>query len=1293
VAASLLLAVLVLGLRYVVLPDMERYRGGIVKSVSGATGMTVNAGALRAGWQGLRPYVELQNVTFAEPGSQSATPALSLPALHASLSWWSLFAGEIRFHEVTLDGPELALHRAADGIIYFAGKPVNRKSDEEGQLIPWLLEQPYLAVRNATLEWRDDLTGAPPLQLDGVNVRIEKSGARHRLGARAKPPADLARDIVASGVLDMRKESAGWVLSGSVFAEVSQVNLAGVRRHLPLPDAIREATGNVRAWIDIDSTQTRGVKGITADLNLIDVDAQFSRDLAPLELASLSGRVEYQSKPGGFAIASRALQFRTLAGIQVAPADFSLMLAAEPGKAPQGQAGANGIDLKVVAALINFFPVGKEMREAVARFAPRGMVTDAVVNWSGALPDVSGYRIKGQFQELGFNGDGKAPGVQGLSGSIEGDERGGKISIAAKQLQIEMGEVFRAPLAFDTLDAEGQWKKEADYWKLDIGKLAFANADAAGEVHGWYRSGGKGPGMVDLEGSLSRAEAVKVAGYLPNVVGETRPWLDAAIQAGKFSDVRFQLSGDLWDFPFKGDQQGKFFLDGKFAGARLKFLPDWPAINDIRGAINFSGARITVHGDSAAIYGSRIARTTAIIDDTTSWTPMLAIRGEVDAPAQDVSRYLIETPLVEGPGKFAQVTGMSGPGKLDLSLAIPLWGNEKRPRPPVKVAGRYHLQGVALTPPVGATVTNVTGAIDFTEHSVKSQELSGQVYGNPLEIAVSGGGAEGVVAELTGRADVVHLNDILPFTLPGQVRGIAGWSGTLRARSGHVDMVFRSDLVGVTSTLPEPLAKGAAQPLPLTAEIAETGQPAERISVRLGEAVFARFARRFDAAGHAAGLAGGVISLGKPIVSLPLPEGLWLVGDMRELDIDHWKESFGATGPASGTAEEGAASNVLSGFDLNVANLLAFGREFRTLQMKGRRAGDDWRLTVESPELSGDALWRPGAENGRGMVRARLKNFVLSQEHQTVAQASAAQNGESNFPALDIEAEKFRFRGHDLGKFDFKAAPDGNDWRIDKLVIEGEGWTLDTHGRWTRSDGPSRSNFNVKLEARNLNGLLRSFGHGDALRRGTGKLEGTLSWPGYPYQFALNTLSGEFKLEAQKGEFVKVAPGAGRLLGLISLQSLPRRLILDFRDVFSEGFAFDLISGTIRIDKGIMHTDDFEIVGTSAFVGMQGDVSLPQETQDLRLTVIPSLGGGVSFLAGLLVNPAVGVGALLLQKILQDPVGKAAAYQYKVTGTWDNPDAVPVERGTNGKTAPDTAAGAKTPQSQQTPQTPQKNQP
>jgi uncharacterized protein YhdP len=176
------------------------------------------------------------------------------------------------------------------------------------------------------------------------------------------------------------------------------------------------------------------------------------------------------------------------------------------------------------------------------------------------------------------------------------------------------------------------------------------------------------------------------------------------------------------------------------------------------------------------------------------------------------------------------------------------------------------------------------------------------------------------------------------------------------------------------------------------------------------------------------------------------------------------------------------------------------------------------------------------------------------------------------------------------------------------------------------------------------------------MQRGSAKLLGKLAWAGNPQTIDYPTLAGDLSLIAEKGQFLKIEPGIGKLLGILSLQALPRRITLDFRDIFSEGFAFDTITGTATVAKGVLHTQDFAMLGPSAQVAMSGNIDLVQETQSLRVRVVPSVGDSLS-VAGLmlLANPITGVASFLAQRLLKDPLGRAFAFEYAVSGSWADP--------------------------------------
>ena len=154
---------------------------------------------------------------------------------------------------------------------------------------------------------------------------------------------------------------------------------------------------------------------------------------------------------------------------------------------------------------------------------------------------------------------------------------------------------------------------------------------------------------------------------------------------------------------------------------------------------------------------------------------------------------------------------------------------------------------------------------------------------------------------------------------------------------------------------------------------------------------------------------------------------------------------------------------------------------------------------------------------------------------------------------------------------------------------------LNVDGIWQNWLTQPRVQVNVQLLTNDVGKLLTRFGYPEGVRRGTAKVEGALAWSGSPQHLDYPTLTGNFVLDAAKGQFVKLEPGIGKLLGILSLQSLPRRITLDFRDIFSDGLAFDEIVGAIKVVQGVASTENLRITGPAARINTIADQSAAEE--------------------------------------------------------------------------------------------------
>jgi uncharacterized protein YhdP len=359
----------------------------------------------------------------------------------------------------------------------------------------------------------------------------------------------------------------------------------------------------------------------------------------------------------------------------------------------------------------------------------------------------------------------------------------------------------------------------------------------------------------------------------------------------------------------------------------------------------------------------------------------------------------------------------------------------------------------------------------------------------------------------------------------------------------------------------------------------------------------------------------------------------------------------------------GSAADVPVSVDLKADEVVLLGGSYTGVSVGASGATSLWRGTVQSDQAVGSFLWDG---SGAGKLKAQFRKW---RRPEPVGEEVGPAEALKELPALDIVVDDFSVGDHRFGRLDVQAHNDGGIWRIDRVDLRNPYGNLSGSGQWQIS-AANRTQLDFTLDSSDVGKLLERLGYVGAVRAGRATLQGKIGWNGPPSRLDYATLSGEMKLEASKGQFLKIDPGAGKLLGLISLQSLPRRFTLDFGDVFSQGFAFDSISGSMIVKSGVMRTDRLQIDGPSARVVMRGEADLKNETQHLNVTVQPDLGASAA-LGVAIINPLAGIATLLADKILQGPLNKVFSFEYLVTGKWDDPKVERITRSTVPGAAPE----------------------
>ncbi|MEO6363606.1 MAG: YhdP family protein [Caldimonas sp.] len=859
---------------------------------------------------------------------------------------------------------------------------------------------------------------------------------------------------------------------------------------------------------------------------------------------------------------------------------------------------------------------------------------------------------------------------------------------------------------------------EATFANADVkGELSAAWRTGRGNGAG---KGGRFPGELELDARLSEARAVRTVRYLPLGLPEkVRGYVGRAVRGGRIVSADVRVRGDLADFPFhhaKAARDGELRVAARIEDLSFAYIPGdvaasdneaWPMLTAASGELIVGSDTLEIRDARARLAGVELTRVNGRIAELGD-DARLDIQAQARAPLVEMLRFVNTTPVGRWTGNALAAATASGQAELKLALGIPL----ARPEGTTVKAG-LTLAGNDLritpdTPLLGAA----RGRVDISEHGFAVVAATARVLGGDLAFEGGSGERGDGVQRFTGQgtfsAEALRQAPELGSLsrLAGALSGQAAYRATLAFAGGRPQVDLSSNLVGVAIELPRPIGKPAATALALRIRTSpeEATRPAatapgrplrESLRVELGHVMQAHVVR--EAAGDATRIARGAIRIGEPQTVPAAPPALALPASgmaatvvLDRLDIGEWQAAASRLqGPAPATGvgaaplvfdASGGEGYLPDSVSLRVGELETGSRRLGHVVAALTQKDGLWRADVEADELAGHIeyrLPRAGAATAAGRVFARLSRLSLPKGEAERVE-SLLDEQPASIPALDIVVDDFELRGKRLGRLEIEAANRAvifangretvREWQLSKLNLVMPEAKFSASGTWGAADNPAsaaaprQASIRFQLDLADSGALLERLGMGRVIRSGKGSLDGSVSWPGSPLSPDFARMTGQVKVAIESGQFLKASPGAARLLGVLSLQSLPRRLLFDFRDVFAEGFAFDNVVGDVKIGQGRASTNNLVMRGAAAAVLMDGSADLERETEDLRVLVVPEINAGTAALAFAVINPAVGLGTFLAQYFLKKPLTAASTREFHVTGPWDDPKVERVDR-------------------------------
>ena len=1304
------------GLHFLIVPRIAEFRPWLEERATQKLGVNVRIGSLTALSNGLIPSVQLGDVTLADAQGREA---LRLPRVLAALSPRSALG--LGFEQLYIEAPVLEVRRTADGQFWIAGLPMRGGDEPHSSAMDWAFSQAELVVRRGTVRWTDELRGAPMLELSEVDAVLRNRHRSHALRLDASPPAVWGERFTLLGQFQaplLRRHAGAWRdWQGQLFADFARVDLSSLRRHVDGLAGV-QGIGALRSWADIKGGT---VVGLTADIALREAQVVIGKHQDPLVLHWAAGRVGARVVEGGYEVFTQALEFDAQDGLRWPGGNVKVGLMAATATQPGGgDLVADKLDLAAMAQIAQRLPLPPSLQTAISGLAPKGLVRQIKASWSGPLAAPQRYAVRANIQGLSLDAWSRphatSPGISGADVEADFNQVGGKARLAVQNGSVNLAGILEeSVVALDTLSANVTWKIEGAKVQVTSPDVRFGNADAQGEAQVTWRSGdipAKLPGVLDLQATISRAQAAKVPRYLPlGLEPYVRSYVRDAVVDGQITEGRIKVKGPLQQFPFTDPKQGEFeatanLKDVTFAYVPAVLLPKdslpWPALVQASGEFRIDHAGLQVKGVRASLAGTQglqINKAEATVSNLYG-AANLAVAMEARGPLTDILAVINGSPLGEMTGRALTKSTASGLADYRFKLAMPLDAVQN-----ATVQGAIVLAGNELQiSPDSPRMSRTRGTIGFSENGFSVTGGQARALGGDVRI-------EGVIGSvlpsqrappqglrITGLATAEGLRQAKELGLTARLAqyatGSSTYAATLGVRHGVTELLVTTNLAGMASQLPAPFAKTIDAVLPLRLDITalppqiEAGgkkRVLDQLKLDVGRLATVTYVR--DVSGAEAKVVRGSIAVGlADDESAPLPaEGVGANLNLSSVDLDAWSRVLTpsalpeATGLAGAPDVSADASYLPSSLALRAKELGFGGRKLSNVVVGGGREGLVWRANLDAGEINGYVEYRQSAGAAAGRLFARLSRLTIgqstAQEVETLLDEQPA-----SVPAMDIVVDDFELRGKKLGRLEIDAvnmavgASSSREWRLNRFNITTPEASFNASGNWTNIVALTepvasrnmrerrRTAMKFKLDINDAGALIERFGMPGVVRKGRGKVEGRIGWLGSPITFDYASLVGDMNVNIETGQFLKAEPGIAKLLGVLSLQSLPRRLVLDFRDVFSDGFAFDFLRGDVTVEQGVARTNNLQMKGVNAAVLMEGQADIARETQKVKVVVVPEINAGSASLIASTINPVVGLSSFLAQLVLRKPLIEAATQEFLIDGTWVDPRVTKVER-------------------------------
>ena len=1208
------------GYHFFLKPNIALIKSDIETFVSKETGGEVSIEMLNVDWNITNPRFQIRNFSVTDRDNNKT---INLQAVDFELSWLSIFKFKPLLNQIIIGDIDVLVERTVDDKLKIAGIEIIESKDSK--LSDWLLNQKDIKIINGQITWRDHKRNAADLVLQGINFHFTSPAYlsyldRHKFKLNTKISTATKQRITISGSFDLGSIDEISKIKSDVIIDIPQAYIPAFKPWIDYPFDVKQGYGDLKLKAIYANNSFQEIKSI---FNIDNYIGNFNvNENNYIKIDELSGSALYQKNNSQIRVIVNDLNFNAK---DIKLKKSALEISVKEDQPVLVKLKMNELNIDAAETLLNQTPFFTEIKNQLKNYNPSGLIKNLQFSWEKN----SNFILSGSFVNFGISEYESWPMINNLSAVANIKNKAGTLEINSKDLDINHSAFLRSKIQFDSLGAMIRW----DGNNINIKNATLLNQDLFSSFAATANvSDSKNP-EINLTANFTAGNVSQLKKYYPkNTDPEILSWLDTSLLNGSLDNFSIKYKGQPSNFPFNNNN-GEFKISGFYKNVKIEFATGYPEIVNSNFHVEVNNNLVKMTSTDGKIANQNI-RSLTVESDLTDKLQNINVDWIIDGSVSDFVKTVNNTPLYEDTAQFTNQLVSSGQGRLNLKMIYPVTSPDDLTFNAFYELNNASFENLRIGLP---KIENFNARLNIKNNSYGFSQAKATLLNMPITIDLSNQDDNTKIVAY-GKIDEDFFIKNLGPTWLGRVEGSSDWILESNISKLSSSLSITSDLKGLAIDGPKPFKKQKNEVKLLSVVKKPTVKGKTNFVLTLDNSVNGKV--YLDAKNN---LSGQINILNNE----PFQDrnGLSFFANFKEINFSDFASLLKTNNDQSSNFKFGESK-------INFEKLVIDGLNLNRLEAKILPSKIGIKLALYSNEIKGNMLW----DMSQNKVIGRFNKVIIKTEEQP-GQLTKKNNFKTFDASLefDFKIDQIVLNEKNYGKVELIAVnSDSKTWNIKNLTIINEHNTIIADGKWIAGEQNSQSKMNFKWKIDNLEKTLEQFNYPNLVKKGNARLNGIANWEGSPFDFSPEQLSGNFSMDVQKGEILEAEPGIGRLFGLLTLQNLPKRLSLDFSDLFSKGFIFDSINAGVRMNQGILSSNNFKMMGPAAEVNIDGEVDMIAETQNLQVIVKPFVSDSLS-LAALAGGPLVGAAAFIAQKILKDPFNKVLTDEYQITGTWDDP--------------------------------------